>query len=73
MDLALEISTNAKRVILSHHSKEPILTEFPDNVIQVISKIISKAELRWTNVSLKKKKRKPSKLFSPFNVRKQTS
>nr|XP_050860583.1 flavin-containing monooxygenase 2-like isoform X3 [Vespula vulgaris] len=34
MDLALEISTNAKRVILSHHLKETILTKFPDNVIQ---------------------------------------
>ncbi|XP_047360681.1 flavin-containing monooxygenase FMO GS-OX5 isoform X4 [Vespa velutina] len=34
MDLALEISTSAKRVILSHHLKESILTRFPDNVIQ---------------------------------------
>lgn len=34
MDLALEISKNAKRVILSHHLEDPILTRFPDNVIQ---------------------------------------
>lgn len=34
MDLALEISSYAKRVILSHHLKETILTKFPDNVIQ---------------------------------------
>ena len=35
MDLALEISKKAKRVILSHHLKETILTKFPDNVVQV--------------------------------------
>ncbi|KAJ8682282.1 hypothetical protein QAD02_018074 [Eretmocerus hayati] len=34
MDLALEISRKAKRVILSHHLKETILTKFPDNVVQ---------------------------------------
>ncbi|OXU22776.1 hypothetical protein TSAR_011662 [Trichomalopsis sarcophagae] len=34
MDLALEISKKAKRVILSHHLKETILTKFPDNVVQ---------------------------------------
>lgn len=35
MDLALEISSVAKKVILSHHLKDPILTKFPHNVIQV--------------------------------------
>lgn len=35
MDLALEISKKAKRIILSHHLKDPIGTVFPDNVIQV--------------------------------------
>lgn len=35
MDLALEISKNANRVILSHHMKEAILTVFPENVAQV--------------------------------------
>ncbi|XP_066588830.1 senecionine N-oxygenase isoform X2 [Prorops nasuta] len=34
MDLALEISAKAKRVILSHHLKETILTQFPVNVVQ---------------------------------------
>ncbi|XP_011497965.1 PREDICTED: flavin-containing monooxygenase FMO GS-OX4-like [Ceratosolen solmsi marchali] len=34
MDLALEISKKAKRVILSHHLKETILTKFPNNVVQ---------------------------------------
>ncbi|XP_006622656.1 senecionine N-oxygenase-like [Apis dorsata] len=34
MDLALEISKKAKRIILSHHLKDPIGTVFPDNVIQ---------------------------------------
>ncbi|KAL7297720.1 flavin-containing monooxygenase FMO GS-OX5-like [Trichogramma pretiosum] len=36
MDLALEISKKAKRVILSHHLKETILTKFPDNVVQKV-------------------------------------
>lgn len=35
MDLALEISKKAKRVILSHHLKDPIGTVFPDSVVQV--------------------------------------
>lgn len=35
MDLALEISRKAKRVILSHHLKDPIGTVFPENVVQV--------------------------------------
>ena len=35
MDLALEISGKAKRVILSHHLKDPIGTIFPENVVQV--------------------------------------
>lgn len=35
MDLALEISKNANRVILSHHLTETILTVFPENVVQV--------------------------------------
>ncbi|XP_020708737.2 senecionine N-oxygenase isoform X1 [Athalia rosae] len=34
MDLALEISKTADRVILSHHLTVPFLTKFPDNVIQ---------------------------------------
>ncbi|XP_071438870.1 senecionine N-oxygenase [Hetaerina americana] len=34
MDLALEISREAKTVILSHHLKDPIATKFPDNVLQ---------------------------------------
>lgn len=34
MDLALEISKNANRVILSHHSRETICTVFPENVVQ---------------------------------------
>ncbi|XP_029156619.1 senecionine N-oxygenase-like [Nylanderia fulva] len=34
MDLALEISKNANRVILSHHLTDPILTVFPENVVQ---------------------------------------
>ncbi|XP_078048296.1 senecionine N-oxygenase [Augochlora pura] len=34
MDLALDISKEAKRVILSHHLKDPIETVFPENVIQ---------------------------------------
>lgn len=34
MDLALEISKKAKRIILSHHLKDPIGTVFPDNVVQ---------------------------------------
>ncbi|XP_032682455.1 senecionine N-oxygenase-like isoform X2 [Odontomachus brunneus] len=34
MDLALEISKNANRVILSHHVKDTILTVFPENVVQ---------------------------------------
>ncbi|XP_076280269.1 senecionine N-oxygenase [Lasioglossum baleicum] len=34
MDLALDISRKATRVILSHHSKDPIGTVFPGNVIQ---------------------------------------
>lgn len=34
MDLALEISSVAKKVILSHHLKDPVLTKFPNNVIQ---------------------------------------
>lgn len=36
MDLALEISSKAKQVILSHHNRDPIHTVFPENVIQVI-------------------------------------
>lgn len=36
MDLALDISGKATRVILSHHSRDPIGTVFPSNVIQVI-------------------------------------
>lgn len=35
MDLALEISKNANRVILSHHLTETIATVFPENVVQV--------------------------------------
>lgn len=35
MDLALDISKKATRVLLSHHSKDPIDTVFPDNVVQV--------------------------------------
>lgn len=35
MDLALEISAKAKRVMLSHHLKDPIGTIFPENVVQV--------------------------------------
>lgn len=35
MDLALEISKNASRVILSHHLNETIATVFPENVVQV--------------------------------------
>ncbi|XP_076177714.1 uncharacterized protein LOC143152001 [Ptiloglossa arizonensis] len=34
MDLALDISKKATRVLLSHHSKDPIDTVFPDNVVQ---------------------------------------
>ncbi|XP_076659167.1 senecionine N-oxygenase [Halictus rubicundus] len=34
MDLALDISKKATRVILSHHLKDPIGTVFPENVIQ---------------------------------------
>ncbi|KAG5330695.1 SNO1 oxygenase, partial [Acromyrmex charruanus] len=34
MDLALEISKNANRVILSHHLTETIDTVFPENVVQ---------------------------------------
>ncbi|XP_057319304.1 uncharacterized protein LOC130663831 [Microplitis mediator] len=34
MDLALEISSKAKQVVLSHHSRDPIHTVFPENVIQ---------------------------------------
>ncbi|XP_012277616.1 flavin-containing monooxygenase FMO GS-OX-like 1 [Orussus abietinus] len=34
MDLALEISSQAKHVILSHHFKETIQTVFPNNVVQ---------------------------------------
>ncbi|KAG8039044.1 hypothetical protein G9C98_003351 [Cotesia typhae] len=34
MDLALEISSKAKQVILSHHNRDPIHTVFPENVIQ---------------------------------------
>ncbi|XP_031844708.2 senecionine N-oxygenase [Nomia melanderi] len=34
MDLALDISKKAKRVILSHHSRDPIGTVFPENVVQ---------------------------------------
>ncbi|XP_029033970.2 senecionine N-oxygenase-like isoform X2 [Osmia bicornis bicornis] len=34
MDLALDISGKATRVILSHHSRDPIGTVFPANVIQ---------------------------------------
>ncbi|KZC12907.1 PREDICTED: senecionine N-oxygenase-like [Dufourea novaeangliae] len=34
MDLAVDISKKATRVILSHHSRDPIGTVFPDNVIQ---------------------------------------
>lgn len=34
MDLALEISGTAKRVILSHHLPDPIGTVFPENVVQ---------------------------------------
>ncbi|XP_076668717.1 senecionine N-oxygenase-like [Andrena cerasifolii] len=34
MDLALDISKKAKRVILSHHLKDPIGTVFPGNVVQ---------------------------------------
>ncbi|XP_076245742.1 senecionine N-oxygenase isoform X1 [Calliopsis andreniformis] len=34
MDLALEISRKAKRVLLSHHLQDPIGTVFPDNVVQ---------------------------------------
>ncbi|XP_046405917.1 flavin-containing monooxygenase FMO GS-OX5-like [Ischnura elegans] len=34
MDLALEISRQAKNVILSHHLTDPIATKFPDNVQQ---------------------------------------
>ena len=41
MDLALEISSSAKKVILSHHLKDPILTKFPDNVIQVFVNLIN--------------------------------
>lgn len=37
MDLALEISKKAKRVLLSHHNQNPIRTVFPDNVKQVSS------------------------------------
>lgn len=33
--MALEISKNASRVILSHHMKDAILTVFPENVVQV--------------------------------------
>lgn len=35
MDLALEISKNANRVILSHHLTETIATVFLENVVQV--------------------------------------
>lgn len=34
MDLALDISSQAASIILSHHFKEKIDTKFPDNVIQ---------------------------------------
>lgn len=34
MDLALEISRMAARVLLCHHLTEPIRTVFPDNVVQ---------------------------------------
>ena len=40
MDLALEISSVTKKVILSHHLKDPILTKFPDNVIQVYRNLL---------------------------------
>lgn len=35
MDLALEISSKAKKVFLSHHNRDPIHTIFPEHVIQV--------------------------------------
>jgi len=35
MDLTLEISKNANRVILSHHLTKTIATVFPENVVQV--------------------------------------
>jgi hypothetical protein len=34
MDLALEIASCAKEVLLSHHNPEPIKTVFPKNVRQ---------------------------------------
>lgn len=42
MDLSLEISKNANRVILSHHLTETIDTVFPENVVQVKARIQSK-------------------------------
>lgn len=50
MDLALEISKKADRVILSHHLKTPILTKFPDNVIQVGAARIHNECMKFRNV-----------------------
>lgn len=50
MDLALEISKKARKVILSHHSRDPIRTVFPENVIQLpdIEKLYER-EVAFTN------------------------
>ncbi|XP_063981107.1 uncharacterized protein LOC135164569 [Diachasmimorpha longicaudata] len=50
MDLALEISKKARKVILSHHNPTPIATVFPGNVYQLpdIKQLFEK-EVEFTN------------------------
>lgn len=52
MDLALDISKTADKVILSHHSREPINTVFPDNVIQVSRKTLKFLNQRFHDLIL---------------------